>query len=188
MLPSAWLSARRRTCATEAAKHHVRLSNRGSRWLTMAVSAYVALNTGLRLSCTFSCRTLATPYHVDAVVNLILQTRKLSLRDEGAGPRRTGPRRTSPRSAVAGVLLGLCCYTAAECTDQGTAGSEDLEGIRRAQNESQMTSADGRAAGPGSCLGLRPHLGDSPRLLTPATLISSIFFHTQLPASAASAA
>lgn len=124
----------------------------------MPASTYVVPNTGLCLSHTFSHRTLATPYYAHAVVNLVLGTRKLSFRGTGGlahvgrGPGECPGRPPCP-----------CCSAAAECTDQGTAGSEDPRGIRRAQNKSQTTSTR-RGRRTWFLPGPPRHLGDSPRL------------------------
>lgn len=146
--------------------------------VTMSVSTYVVPDTGLRLSRTFSYRTLVKPHYIDAIINLISRPRKVSLREtRGLARVGQGPGER-PRGRRWPVSSCLCWYRAAKCTDQGAAGSEDLRGIRPAQDESQTTSAEGKVPGPGSCLGLGPHPGDAP-----ATRTSSRCCITRLPAS-----
>lgn len=112
--------------------------------VTMSVSTYVVPDTGLRLSRTFSYRTLVKPHYIDAIINLILRPRKVSLREtRGLARVGQGPGER-PRGRRWPVSSCLCWYRAAECTDQGAAGSEDLRGIRPAQDESQTTSAEGK--------------------------------------------
>lgn len=116
--------------------------------VTMSVSTYVVLDTGLRLSCTFSYRTLVKPHYIDAIINLISRPRKVSLRETRGLAHIGQVPGERPRGRRWPVSSCLCWYRAAECTDQGAAGSEDLRGIRPAQDESQTTSAEGKSQDP----------------------------------------